>query len=293
MNKKYFSGVILSLIGCSSLGILGIVDKIGTIQSNNPLIFSTQSLLISLLFTTIFALIYFKGKLIHNIKSLPLPSLGLIVLVGTFASGFTILLRFLGLMESTGTFATLSQVITTSLTALLALIFLKEKLLKAFWGFFAIIILATYFVSVGKIAVASIKTGDMFIILSTFFLATGNIFSGIAVRQASPILVSVGRFLVGFIFLLMVSFIIVGGKIFNFSNYWVLVSGLFWSISIITFNLALQKIGVTLVTSLLMIAPVITMVLEYLLLGYNFTLVQVIAALVVVISGIGIILTRQ
>lgn len=293
-NKSYVHGVVFSLINCFSLGILGIVDKIGTLQTNNPLVFSSQSLLFSLLFTIIFALFYFKGLPIRNVKNLSFSSWGLIILVGVFAAGLFILFRFIGLTQSTGTFATLSQIITTSLTALLAWIFLKERLSKSFWGLFVIVIISMYLVSIGSLALASIKTGDMFIVFGTLFLAAANIFSKLAVQRVNPILLSVGRSVFGFIFLFIVSFLFVGpSRIFHSFTEWVILSGLLWSASVITFNLAIKRIGVTFTTSLLMMAPVITMILEYFILGYYFTVVQIIAALVVVTGGIAIIFANN
>lgn len=290
VNKNYLQGIIFSLIASLSLGIVGIVDKLGTLQSSSPFLFSSQSLLFSLFFTTIFALVYFKGLPVRSIKNISFSSWGLIILVGILASGLFILFRFLGLTQSTGTFATLSQVITTSLTALLAWVFLKERLSKIFWILFAVIIFSMYFVSVGKIAIASIKDGDLLIILGTFFLATANILTRSVVQKVDPVLVSVGRAFIGFIFLFLVGlFFIKNGGIFDSLTIWVVLSGLLWSIMIITFNLAIKKIGITLVTSILMMASIITMALEYSLLGYQFTEIQVIAALVGVASGVAII----
>lgn len=286
--------MIFALISCLSLGTVGIIDKLGILQSSSPFIFSSQSLLFTLFFTIIFTLIYFKGLPIRDIKGISFSSWRLIILVGILASGLFILFRFLGLTQSTGTFATLSQVITTSLTALLAWVFLKERLSKLFWILFALIIFSTYFVSIGKIAVASVKTGDLFIILGAFFLAAGNIFSMLVVQKVDPILVAVGRSLIGFIFLLLAGFLFINwGGFFSTFTIWVVLSGLLWSIVVITFNLAIKRIGITFVTSILMMAPVITMALEYFLLGYHFTLTQVIAALVGVASGIAIIFASK
>lgn len=290
VNKNYLQGIIFSLIACICLGLVGIIDKLGTLQSSSPFLFSSQSLFATLIFTIIFTLIYFRGLPVRSMKNISFSSWGLIVLVGILASGLFILFRFLGLTQSTGTFATLSQVITTSLTALLAWVFLKERLSKIFWILFAVIIFSMYFVSVGKIALASIRTGDLFIILGTFFLAGANIFSRSVVQKVDPVLVSVGRAFIGFIFLFLVGlFFIKNGGLFDSLTVWVFLSGLLWSIMIITFNLAIKKIGVTLGTSILMMASIITMALEYSLLGYHFTQVQVIAALVGVASGIAII----
>lgn len=296
MNKRknYIPGVILSLVACFCLGVVGVVDKIGTLQFNNPFIFSSQSILSALLFTVFFAFIYFKGLPIRILKQISFSSWGLIMIVGVFASGLFILFRFLGLTQSSGTFATLSQVITTALTAIFARIFLKERLSRLFWGLFVVIIFSMYFVSVGKLALANIRTGDLFILFGTFFLALGNIFSKIVIEKVSPVLLSVGRFLFGFIFLFITSLIYISdGNILNSFTMWVVLSGLLWSVLIITFSLAIKKVGVTFTTSILMLAPAITMVIEYFAINYQFTLVQVAAAMVVVVCGVAIIVTNK
>ncbi len=288
------SGVIFALLSCVGLGIVGVVDKVGTLQSQNPFVFSSQSILFSLLFTFIFALFYFKGLPVRKISTLSLSSWGLIILVGVFASGITILLRFIGLLESTGTFATLGQIVTTSLTAIFAWFILKEKLSKSFWGLFIVIILSMYFVSVGSLTLASVKSGDAYILFGTFFLAVANVFSKIAVHKVDPILLSVGRFIFGAVFLLLTGLLLVHNyNILSSFSIWIILSGLLWSVMIITFNLAIKKIGVVFTTSLLMMAPVITMVLECTFLGHHFTLVQIAAALVIVAGGLAIILHKS
>ncbi|MFH1535750.1 MAG: DMT family transporter, partial [Patescibacteria group bacterium] len=293
INKESIQGVIFALVGCVGLGILGIVDKVGTLESNNPFVFSTQSLLFSLLFTLIFALFYFKGLPIRKISNLSISSLGLIILVGVFASGIFILLRFIGLTESTGTFATLSQIVTTSLTAVFAWFILKEQLSKSFWGLFIVIILSMYFVSVGSLTLASVKSGDIYILFGAIFLAVANIFSRIGVQKVDPILFSLGRFIFGSIFLLITGLLLVNNYgILNSFTGWVILSGLLWAINVIAFNLAIKRIGVTFTTSLLMMAPIITILLEYSLLKHHFTFVQVAAALVVVAGGLAIILHK-
>ncbi len=293
-RKNYIPGVILSLISCFCLGVVGVVDKIGTLQFNNPLIFSSQSILSALLFTILFALVYFKGLPVGILKEISFSSWGLIIIVGVFSSGIFILFRFLGLTQSTGTFATLSQVITTALTAIFAHIFLKEKLSKLFWGLFMVIILSMYFVSVGKLALANIKTGDLLILFGTFFLSLGNIFSKIVIQKVNPVLLSVGRFLIGFIFLLITSLIYIShSNILSSFTIWVVLSGLLWSVCITTFSLAIKKVGVTFTTSILLLAPAITMIIEYFTINYQFTFVQIIAVMVVVICGIAIIVTNN
>lgn len=296
MNKRknYIPGVILSLVACFCLGVVGVVDKIGTLQFNNPFIFSSQSILSALLFTIFFAFIYFKGLPVRILKQISFSSWGLIIIVGVFASGIFILFRFLGLTQSTGTFATLSQVITTALTAILARIFLKERLSKLFWGLFLVIIISMYFVSVGKLELANIKTGDLYILFGTLFLSLGNISSKIVVQKVNPVLLSVGRFFIGFIFLLITSLIYIShGSILSSFSIWVVLSGLLWSVCITTFSLAIKKVGVTFTTSILLLAPAITMIIEYFTINYQFTFVQIIAALVVVMCGIAIIVTNK
>lgn len=292
-NKNYVAGVFFALVNCVSLGFIGLVDKAGMMEKSDPMLFSSQSIFFSLIFAAIFSIIYFKGLPVELIKKVSPSNWLLIIVVGILGSGIFIFLRILGLTESTGTFATLSQIITTSLTAILAWKFLQERLSKFFWVLFAVIIFSTYFVSVGKMALSGISIGDLIIIFSTIFLASSNIFSRIAVKEVDPILLSVGRLFFGFGFLSVLGILLNGSEVFNLVHPLAILSGFFMATAVIGFNFAIKKIGVTLATSILMMAPVITMLLEFSLLNYLFTTVQIISSLVVVLCGIGIILVNK
>lgn len=294
-DKEYFQGVLFALVNCCSLATVGIIDKlVSSKYTDNPLLFSTQSLLFSFIFSVVFALIFFRGLPMRHIKELPVSTWRAAILVGIFGSGIFIFLRFLGLRESTGTFATLSQVISTSLTVLLAWVFFKERLSKISWLFFVAIVISIYFVSVGRIAFVDIRRGDLFIIFATPFLAIGNMFSKKAVLSMNPILLSVVRFFSGLIFLSVLSLLLLDySEVYNLFNKWVILSGFLWFVSVTTFNLAIKKIGITLATSIIMMSAIIAMILEYYFLKVNFTTVQVIAGLIVVINGIAIIFANN
>lgn len=293
-KNKFLTGILFAGINSLSLGILGVVDKIGAGQFTSSIIFSTQSVLFSLLFVTFFALFYYKGLFIEEIKQISLSSWRNIFFVGVLASGLFIIFRFLGLTESTGTFATISQVITTAETAILAFIFLQERLSKLFWFLFFIILISVYFVSVGSFTFTSLQKGDWYILFGATFLAFANIFSKLAVDKVNPVLLSEGRFLFGSAFLILTSITIFHhtNSLFTFSL-WSILSGLFWATNVIAFNFAIKKIGVTLTTSLLMTAPIITMTLEYLILKQTFNPLQITAAFVVVLCGLVMVTTKN
>jgi len=292
-NKEFLTGVLFSLTNSLSLGILGVVDKIGAEHYASSIVFSLQSVFFSFLFVTLFSLFYFKKSYIRNIKGIPPSLMTLIILVGIFASGLYILFRFLGLTQSTGTFATLAQVVITAETAIAAFIFLKEKLSKIFWLLFVIILIAIYFVSVGKFQLTTLQRGDILIMIGASFVTFANIFSKLVVNKINPVILSEGRFLFGSIFLLLTAlFFFHQTNLFAFSI-WSLISGFFWAINVIAFNFAIKKIGVTLTTSLLMIAPIYTMILEYLILKQTFNLLQITAAFVVIISGILMVILKE
>ena len=291
-NNDFATGVIFSVINSISLGILGVVDKIGAGQFSSSIVFSTQSVFYSLIFVNIFALSVYRSSFIPTIKTISLPTMRNIIFVGILASGLYILFRFLGLTQSTGTFATLAQVIITAETAILALIILHEKLSKTFWILFLTILVSLYFVSVGSLKFTPLQNGDSMIIVGATFVAFANIFSKFALKEVSPVILSVGRFFFGFLFLLLTMLLFFHTNIFVFS-FWSVLSGLFWTVNVLTFNSAINKIGVTYATAILMIAPVYTMILEYVILKQIFTLLQIIAALVVVICGILMVIFKK
>lgn len=287
-NKKaYKAGILFSLANAVTLGTLGIIDKIGATQTGiNPFTFSTQSVLFGFLFITLYALIVQRSTFIHDFKQTTMPTWQRIILVGIFASGFNTFLRFIGLTQSTGTFATLGQIIITAMSAVLAYFFLKEKLSKPFWALFFLIIVATYFVSVGKLSLTALQLGDSYILLGTVFVAVANILSKQATNQTSPLVLTVGRFFFASIFLLNLQLLFMNqpAELFTFSI-WAVISGLLWSFNTTVYNMAMHKIGVTLATSILMLAPVVTIILEFIILKHIFTPVQIVAAAVVIICG--------
>lgn len=295
MSKKniFSSGIIFAGVNALSLGILGIIDKIGTGQFTSSIIFSTQSLLFGFMFVTLFSLLYFKNSFLKELKSISFFHWRLIFFVGALTAMF-ILFRFLGLTQSTGTFATLGQIIVTAQTALLAAIFLKEKLSKIFWIFFIIILIAIYFVSVGKFAFSPLQQGDIYIIIGTTFVAVANIFSKVVVDKINPALLTEGRFFFAAVFMLLASFFLFQQTdTLSVFSVWSVISGFFWSLNIGAFGFAIKRIGVTLTTSLLMTAPIITMLLEYFILKQLFNPIQITAAIVVVICGIAMVLAKN
>lgn len=294
ITTVFAQGVLFAFINSLSLGLLGIIDKVGAGYFDISILFSTQSVLFSLIFVTIFALFYYKGSLLKEIKQIPFDSWKNIFFVGIFASGLFVIFRFLGLTEATGTFATIAQIIITAETALLAMIFLHEKLSKTFWVFFLIILIAIYFISVGDLTITGLQKGDWYIIIGATFLAFANIFSKLAVNKVNPVLLSEGRFFFGALFLILTSVLILQQTtaLFTFSI-WSLLSGLFWAVNVIAFNFAIQRIGVTFTTSLLMTAPIYTMILEYLILKQTFNPIQITGAFVVIICGILMVILKN
>jgi drug/metabolite transporter (DMT)-like permease len=113
------------------------------------------------------------------------------------------------------------------------------------------------------------------------------------VKKINPVMLSEGRFLFGSVFLLIVALLFFHQtNLFAFSI-WSVISGFFWAINVIAFNFAIKKIGVTLTTSLLMIAPIYTMLLEYFILKQTFNSLQITAAFVVIIGGILMVILKN
>jgi drug/metabolite transporter (DMT)-like permease len=285
-KSDYFKGVVFALINSLALGTVGIIDKIGAGHFTSSIIFSTQSVLFSLMFVICFALFFYKKSFVSKLKKVSFSSWKNIFFVGVFASGLYMIFRFLGLIESTGTFATLIQIVIAAETAILARTFLQEKLSSSFWLLFIVTLIAIYFVSLGEFTLTIPQKGDMYLLIGATFVAIANIFSKLAVNKISPVILAEGRFFFGATFLLLICIFIFheANSLFSFSI-WALLSGLLWAINVLSFNAAIQRIGVTFTASLLMIAPVYTMILEYLILKQTFNSIQIVAAIVVIASG--------
>lgn len=290
-RETYVVGIFFTFVNIISFGLSGIFDKVGTTLFESPITYATETLFYALLFCLLIGIICLRKKFVLKLSEINAQSLKLIFLAGIMSSGLFILFRFLGLTQATGTFASLSQIVTTTLTALLAYVFLKERLSKQFWLLFIVIIGAMYFVSTGSLYLAPIQSGDILILFGTIFLASGNMFSKLAVEKVDAFIVSIGRYLTGFILLLSFNFLFFSNsQLFSTLSILPILSGLLWALSVISFNLAIKRLNITLVTALLMISPTITMMLERFFLHYMFNPIQIIAAIIVMVSGIAIVI---
>ena len=130
-NEK--KGIITAILGSLCLGLAGITDKVGAIASKQPFLYSTQTIFFAFCFTVVYFFLFKKKSVKDIYKKLDPTSWLQLLLIGCLGVGIAILLRFIGLLQSTGTFASLSQVITVAFTGMLAHFFLKEKLSKGFW----------------------------------------------------------------------------------------------------------------------------------------------------------------
>ena len=287
-NEK--KGIITAIFGSLCLGLAGITDKLGAIASKQPFLYSTQTIFVAFCFTVVYSFLFKKKSVKDIYKKLDPTSWLQLLLIGCFAFGIAILLRFIGLLQSTGTFASLSQVITVAFTGMLAHVFLKEQLSKGFWFLFLFIVIATYFVSVGSFSLVTIKSGDAFIVCAALFVAIGNIIAKLTVHKVNPIFVAVGEFFFGFLFLFFINIVFFFHSTPFLFPLFAILSGLFWAGCGISFNLALNCIGATLTTSLFMLAPIVTLIIEATFLSYRFTPLQYGASFVVVASGVLLVL---
>jgi drug/metabolite transporter (DMT)-like permease len=286
-SKQYHRGITFALINMVGLGVVGVIDKIGASHASNAFFFTTQNVFFAFVFASLIALVYDRRSFVQNVKKTKFTTWGLILLVGLCTAGIANALRMLGLTQSTGTFATLAQIFITALTAIFAMIFLRERLTGRFWLLFVIMILATYFVSVGQLTFNAISQGDTYILLGGAFIAVANIISKFVINKTSPLVLSWGRQFFGGIFLVTASLLFFQNtQALASISIWAVLSGLFWATTTTCYYFAMQNLGVTLATSILMIAPVETMILEYIFLKQSFTQVQIIAAIVVIVSGI-------
>jgi drug/metabolite transporter (DMT)-like permease len=292
--QKYRKGITFALVNMVGLGILGIFDKIGASQATNPFFFSTQSVFFAFLTVGLFAMISARRSFLHDLRKTSLPTWGLVLLIGLCTAGIANALRMLGLTQSTGTFATLAQIFITALTAIFAMIFLRERLTARFWMLFVVMILATYFVSVGKLTLTAITQGDTYILLGGAFIAVANIISKFVLNRTTPLVLSFGRQALGGLFLVATSIsVFQNSQALGDITIWAVLSGIFWALTTTCYYFAMKHLGVTLATSILMIAPVETMILEYVFLKQPFTQVQIVAAFVVIVSGMLMVATKQ
>lgn len=258
-----------------------ITDKLGMESGVDPTVFTFFRILVGLmLVSTVWFSMRKKRDLVFyrkHIKDL--------AIIGVLASGFLVLLMIIALSYTTATNRGIIQGMYTASTALFAYFMLHERLPRLFYPILGMMVVGLVLLtSNGFLELPN--TGDWILIVTIPAVGFLNVFAKKTLDKIHSLTVAFGRYLFGALFLLLVMPFFGIQNIDTLGNgvLWVVLSGLLSATRAIVFYKGIQIVGATLAATSLTLAPVVTAVSAYFILGETLSLLQLLG-LVLVVGG--------
>lgn len=279
-------GLLLVLLTAIISGFSIFINQFG-VSVVNPYIFTgLKNIAVAILFCGILLMM----KDWRLLKKLSKKQWGLLVLIGLIGGSVPFLLFFKGLFLTTAAGGAFIHKTMFIYVAVLAAIFLKEKIDKRFLFGSLLLLLGNAFLL--KFIPHSLGKGDLLVLTATLFWAAENIISKYALKNLPSRIVGWGRMFFGSIFILM--FLLITGQLSLIINLnlnqinWVIITSILLFAYVITWYCGLKYVPVSLATSILLLGAPITTFLSFV---YSGTITpKEIFGYILVVLGIVIIL---
>lgn len=283
-RKGYFLALSTAIIS----GFAVFINRFG-VKMTNPYVYTWLKNLV-VVFMLCGALLVFKDWRI--LRGLHKKQWFLLLTIGLVGGSIPFLLFFKGLSLTTAANGAFLHKTMFIFVAVLAGLFLKEKIDKKFL-LGAVLLLLGNFLFVKKLSPA-VNTGDLLILLAALFWAVENIISKYALRELPGIIVAWGRMFFGAIFIFI--FLLFSGQASLLPGLslihlgWALLTGIILFGYVITWYSGLRYMPVSQATVILLLGSPITTLLTFLWTG-QITLQAVVAGFLVlfgVVLALGI-----
>ena len=258
------NGMLLVLFTAIISGFSIFVNSYGVKEFDSSLFaFLKNSLVAVLLLCIVLALGYWPV-----IKQLTRKQWAKLSVIGLIGGSIPFLLFFRGLQMTTGTTGSFLHKTLFIFAAVMALLFLKERLHYSFLIGAAFILIGNYFMLQPAFA---FSVGHLFILLAVVFWAAENVYAKKVMEEVPATLVALGRMGFGSLFILM--FLLATDKVsllsqLTFSHaLWIGITSTFLLLYVMTYYNGLQSIKVSTATSILALGVPITTVLNILVKG--------------------------
>jgi len=256
-------GIVLALITAAISGFSIFFSKV-FVSSIDPVVFTAEK---NLLVGMILSFILFRSNnLQQELKKLTKNQWRLLGAISIIGGSIPFALFFTGLTMTSATTGALIHKTLFLWVAILAIIFLKEKInIKQSVGY-ALILGGVFWIS-GFQAFSIRGIGEQMIFAATLLWAFENIMSKYAVKTIAPTVVAWGRMMIGSLILL--GFVIFQGKgseltVFNPQTITATLIGAgFLTGYVLTWYHAIKYIPVSFATSLLSLSPILTALLSH------------------------------
>ncbi len=277
-NKK---GLLFVFFTALISGFSIFVNKFG-ISGINPYIFTfAKNLVVAvLLFSVVLFFKYFK--------ELSKSQWWKLVVIGFFGGSVPFLLFFKGLSMTSGAMAAFIHKTMFVFVAVLAFVFLKEKLNKG-------ILVGGVLLLAGNLLLLRLKffsfgVGDLLVLAATLFWAVEFTISKHALKDIKSEVVAFGRMGFGSLFILL--FLIFSGNASGSLSLvqlaWVMITSVFLFFFVFTWYTGLKYVKVSTAACILLLGSPITTLLSFAFLGSSITVMQGIG-MILIAAGIGVV----
>jgi drug/metabolite transporter (DMT)-like permease len=290
--RKERLGTFLVFLTAIISGISIVVNKFFIVKID-PLIFTaTRALIIGVLF---FAISLFICQ--SENKKFKKVSWKTLLLIGVIGGGIAFWLFFEGLKLTTAGRAAFLQKTLPIYALILAFIFLKEKISKHQLIAMIIMFAGLVIIEFDKIS-SQMKIGDLFILVATILWAIENTISKKAmINEESNWVVTFSRMFFGAIVLFAI--IVLMGKIELLLELtiqqitYILISGGLLFLYVLTWYWGLRYINLSKASTILLLAPVISLVLGFIWLNEKVLLLQLIGSLLILVGAFIVARTKS
>ncbi|OGY28365.1 MAG: hypothetical protein A2Z42_01030 [Candidatus Woykebacteria bacterium RBG_19FT_COMBO_43_10] len=228
-------------------------------------------------------------KEFKQLKKLKKKDWLLLAIIGLIGGSIPFLLFFKGLSLTTAASGSFVHKTMFIYVAILAGVFLKEKLPSRLLIAGALLLMGNlYFL---KFLPSGVQTGDLLVLAATLFWAVENTISKYALKTLTPRIVAFGRMGIGSVFIAL--FLIFTGGFSTVSTLtvlhwqWVLISAVILFGYVTTWYTGLKYIDVSTATIILLLGSPITSLLAFMFQGQGFSVHQLIG-IGLLVFGVGL-----
>ena len=291
-NSKEMWGTILILMTAIISGASIVINKFFVVSIDPLILTATRALFIGLVF--FFISLYLSKSTKKKFKKV---SWKYLLLIGAFGGSIAFWLFFTGLkMTLAGRAAFLHKTLPIY-AAILAFIFLKEKISKKQLIAMLIMLFGLLLMQLSKLS-AEIRMGDMLVLGATVLWAIENVIAKKAMlNKESNWVVVFSRMFFGSIILFAIIFLT--GKsdlLFALTAQQILyitISGAMLFLYVLTWYLGLKYINLSKAATILLLAPVISLILGIFFLGESILMLQAIGSLLILIGAFEVVRTKS
>jgi len=283
MERKELIGTLLIILTALISGIAVAVHKY-FIMRIDPLVFTAlRAFFIGIVF--LFLSLYFTRRQ----KTFNKVSWKWLVAIGIIGGGFAFWMYFSGLTMTLAGRAGFIHKTLPIWVGILAFIFLKEKISKKMLIAMGVMLLGLLLMEVSKIG-SEIRIGDLLVLGATILWAIENTLAKkVMMNKESNWVVTFSRMFYGslilFAILIILGKISLIGALSTEQVLFIVISGILLFIYVLTWYWGLKYINLSKAATILLIAPVITLVLGMVWLDEKLLLLQAIGSLLILIGG--------